>query len=199
MNAGVWDLQYVVSVVLQLVTIVVLIFTCVAAFKQATAAHRLTEATERQIKTSVEQAEAAKEQVHVARRQITESLRPILTAQVTTKLPNVEQMEQFSVTVKNEGAGVALDVWWAYGKPGDDPTDRNRIQDGILAPGTSRSFLARQPRTIHEGLVIVYESLSGIASGTGVAWIGGDVTIEYYPDLDDWAKGLLGRVLGPSR
>ena len=183
----------------QVVTIIVLIFTCRAAFMQAKAALKLTEATERQIKTSSDQAQAAKELVTVAKRQITESLRPILTARVTERLPRIEGMEEIVLTVKNEGAGVALDVWWTYGKPGVDPFQRIRVQDGIVPPQAERSFTARKPSAYQEGILVVYDSLSGITFGTGLNLNEAELAITYYNDIDDWARRLLGRLLSPPR
>jgi hypothetical protein len=193
--------QFVVNTGLQCITIVVLVFTCIAAFKQAKAARTLTEATKVQIKTSEEQAKAAMEQVSVAKRQITETVRPILTVRLINLIELGDGSTDMSLKVTNEGAGVALDVWWMYGKPGIDPDQRNRVEEGIIPPGEERVLRVHGPRTAHEGLLIVYMSLSGITSGTGFDWKGGDAALTYYPELNDWAKSLLGRVLGsrPSR
>jgi len=191
--------QFVINAVLQLITIVVLIFTCVAAFKQSKAASMLTKATELQIKTGAEQAEAAKQQVAVAKRQITESLRPILTLRVI----HIEKMEDGSeelvVKAVNDGAGAGLDVWWMYGRPGIDPDERHYVQDGMIPPRVKRFFRVRATRAVNEGVLVVYDSLSGIKSGTGIHWTGGDPVLTYHPEIDDWAKSLLGRILRPTR
>jgi hypothetical protein len=130
----------VVSVVLSGVTIWVLVKTKQAAEAQAQAANKLTEATERQIAASDKQANASKEQVEFARRQITESLRPILIAHVGAAKGTSD--DKF-VEIKNEGAGIAFDVWWAYGKPSlhpEAPYYRWAVGVGILAPETDRSI-----------------------------------------------------------
>ena len=191
--------QFAVETGLQLMTIVVLVFTCIAAFKQAKAARMLTVATELQIKTSTEQAEAAKQQVVVAKRQITESLRPILTVKIIHIEKLADGSEELIMKAMNEGAGTALDVWWTYGKPGIDPDERHYVQDGMIPPRVERFFWVHAARAVHEGVLVVYESLSGITSGTGTEWTGGDAVLRYYPEIDDWAKSLLGRVLRPTR
>lgn len=56
--------------------------------------------------------------------------------------------------------------------------------------------LVHEARSVHEGVLIVYESLSGVTSGTGIKWTGKDYEITYFPEIDDWAKSLLGKVLG---
>ena len=196
-----FSFEFVVNTALQLTTIVVLIFTCWAAFKQADAAKKLTKATDRQIETSAEQAKAAMEQVAVAKRQITESVRPILTVRMFDKITITPNTFELNLKITNEGAGVALDVWWMYGKPGIEPQQRNRVEEGIMPAGVERLLQVPEPIAAQEGVLIVYESLSGITSGTLFEWKGQDAALTYYPELNDWAKSLLGRVLGskPSR
>jgi nitrogen regulatory protein PII-like uncharacterized protein len=187
--------------VLTAVTIGVLIVTYRAVSKQARAAEKLTEATERQIQLTKDQAEAAKQMVEVTKRQITESLRPILIVRLIDRIQITPGSFELKLKVSNEGAGVALDVWWMYGKPGIDPHQRNRVGEGIIPPGEERFLQVPEPIAANEGVLIVYESLSGITSGSGFDWKGQDAALTYYPELNDWAKSLLGRVLGsaPSR
>lgn len=186
---------------LQAVTIVVLLITWWAIARQARAAEELTKATKLQITTGQEQAQAAKEQVEVARRQITESLRPILICKIPPPIQAAGGGGVQDVEVQNEGAGVALDVWWAYGKPGDPSStiaQRNYVQNGIIPPHTGRSFRTREARAVQEDIVIVYESLSGITSASTLHWKGNQWIHGYQPDVSDWAKSLLGTVLGPT-
>jgi hypothetical protein len=193
-------LKDVIEITLQAVTIIVLLITWRAIARQACAAEELTKATSLQIKTGQEQAQAAKEQVEVARRQITESLRPILICEVPPPTQEAGGSVQ-EVEVQNEGAGVALDVWWAYGKPGDPSTvipQRNYVQNGIIPPQTGRSFRAQESRAVQGDLMIVYESLSGITLASTLHWNGNHWIHGYQPDVSDWAKSLLGKVLGPT-
>jgi hypothetical protein len=190
----------VIEIALQAVTIVVLLITWRAIARQACAAEELTRATSQQIKTGQEQAQVAKEQVEVARRQITESLRPLLTCKVPppTQAPSGSLQD---VEVQNEGAGTALDVWWAYGKFGDLSTvisQRNYVQNGIIPPHAGRSFRAQESRAVQEGLIIVYDSLSGITSASTLQWNRNHWTHGYLPDVSNWARSLLGKVLGPT-
>jgi hypothetical protein len=191
-------IKFYVTTGLSLVTIVVLIFTWIAAWKQAEAAKKLTEATQQQIQTGKEQAAAAKEQVNAAKRQITESLRPILTGEIT-HTSNTANGSVCSVKMKNEGAGVALDVWWAYGRPGQIPTKRTKVGVGIIVPGSENSFSARESMMVSTGLLIVYESLSGLVSGTGINWTGEDYVLTYFSDIGEWAATLLGKKFGDAR
>ncbi|MHB1936424.1 MAG: hypothetical protein ACYCOR_07545 [Acidobacteriaceae bacterium] len=189
-----------IEIALQSLTIIVLLITWRAIARQACAAEKLTKATSLQIKTGQEQAQAAKEQVEVARRQITESLRPILTCKVPPPIQTAGGSVQ-DVEVQNEGAGTALDIWWAYGKPGDPSTvisQRNHVQNGIIPPHIGRSFRAQESRAVREDLMIVYESLSGITSASTVHWNGNYWVHGYQPDVSEWAKSLLGKVLGPT-
>jgi hypothetical protein len=189
-----------IEIVLQAVTIIVLLITWRAIVRQARAAEELIRATKQQIQTGQEQAEAAKQQVEVARRQITESLRPILICKVPPSIQMAGGSVQ-DIEVQNEGAGVALDVWWAYGKPGDPSStiaQRNYVQNGIIPPHTGRSFRTREARAVQEHIVIVYESLSGITSASTLHWNGHHWIHGYQPDVSDWAKSLLGKVLGPT-
>jgi hypothetical protein len=195
-----------IETALQVVTILVLAFTWRAALKQARAAgkqadaaERLITATEQQIKTSTEQAAAAKDQVALAKRQITESLRPILTCRAGTPTAGLSGVSGIEVSVKNEGAGTALDVWWAYGKPGMEPAQRNSVREGIVPPQIERSFRVKDSRAVAEGLMVVYESLSGIASASSLEWTGDDWKLQYHPDITEWARSLLGRALGKAK
>jgi hypothetical protein len=193
-------LKDVIEIALQAVTIIVLLVTWRAIVRQARAAEELTKATGVQIKTAQEQAQAAKEQVEVARRQITESLRPILICTARLPIQSVGGSVQ-EVEVQNEGAGVALDVWWAYGKPGDRSStiaQRNYVQNGIIPPHTGRSFRTREASAVQEDIVIVYESLAGITSASTLHWNRSYWVHGYQPDVSDWAKSLLGTVLGPT-
>jgi hypothetical protein len=206
MSVGGGDVESGIQIVLQVATIVVLIFTwraalkqAAAAEKQAAAAEKLIVATEQQIKTGAEQAAAAKEQVAVAKRQVTESLRPILTCHAGTSTAGASGVSGINVDVRNEGEGVALDVWWTYGKPGINPSQRNFVREGILPPRIDRSFRAQESRAVHEGLVVVYESLSGIASASHLEWSGSDWVFQYYPDVTEWTRTLLGKPLGPTK
>lgn len=185
--------------ILQVATIVVLVFTFLAAWKSASAAEKLTEATERQIQTATEQARAAKEQVEVARRQITESLRPILLLR-NSPVPgrvgaNAQDLELMLI---NEGLGVALDVWWAYGEAKGDPSERHWVDIGIVAPKSERSFRARDSILVQQGVIVVYESLAGVVSGTRITWTSKEYHTEYMPDVTEWARRLLGRPLRPT-
>ena len=130
--------------------------------------------------------------------QITESLRPILMVRPfhIEKLP--DGSDEIVMKVVNEGAGVALDVWWMYGKPGRDPDERHHVQDGLIPSKIDRYFRVSGPRAVNEGVLVVCESLAGITSGTGIEWNMGDATLTYYAEIDDWAKNLLGRVLRPT-
>jgi len=185
--------------ILQLVTIIVLIFTWLAAWKSARAAEKLTEATERQIQTATEQARAAKEQVEVARRQITESLRPILLLRNSPVPGRVGAYAQdLEIVLTNEGLGVALDVWWAYGEAKGNPSERHWVDIGIIPPKSERSFRAKDSILVQQGLIIVYESLAGVASGTQITWTGNEYHTGYVPDVTEWARRLLGRPLRPT-
>jgi hypothetical protein len=160
-----------------------------------------TEVARQQTETIAKQSVAAMEQVAVAKRQITETVRPILTVRLIHKIKITPDSFELNLTVTNEGAGVALDVWWMYGKPGDEPHQRNRVEEGIIPPGIERFLQVPEPIAAQEGVLIVYESLSGFTSGTRFEWKGQDAALTYYPEINDWAKSLLGRVLGstPSR
>jgi hypothetical protein len=185
--------------ILQLVTIMVLVFTFLAAWKSAHAAEKLTEATERQIQTATEQARAAKEQVEVARRQITESLRPILLIR-NSPVPGREgeNAKDLEIVLINEGLGVALDVWWAYGEAKGDPSERHWVDIGIVAPKLERSFRAKDSILVQQGLIVVYESLAGVVSGTRITWTGNEYHTDYSPDVTEWARRLLGKPLRPT-
>ena len=194
----------VVSAIVGLITIFVLVSAKRAANRQAKAAERQAEAaqklidvTDRQIATSTEQADAAREQVALAKRQITESLRPIII--IRHDGPNPPGLK-IDLVLKNEGAGVALDVWWMYGNFGDNPntiSQRNRVAEGILAPQMKRSLTVETSLALSKGVLIAYESLAGVSSGTRITWQGGkDSKIDYYPDMNEWTRSLLGRVLG---
>lgn len=155
--------------ILQLLTIIVLFFTLLAAWKSALAAQKLTQATERQIQTATEQASAAKEQVEVARRQITESLRPVLLLR-NSPVPGQSgaYAQDLELVLLNEGLGVALDVWWAYGGAKGEPFERHWVDIGIVAPKSERSFRAKDSLLVQNGLIVIYESLAGVVSGTRI-------------------------------
>jgi len=185
-----------IGAVLTFVTIVVLVITWRAVKRQAIASEKLTEATERQIATSTEQAKAAREQVEVARRQITESLRPILVARLggTSEINTGEIVQQ--VKIKNEGAGVALDVWWTHGKPNHQAYSRRRIDVGILPPGMKCTITVNKRKAIAEGFVIIYRSLSGILSATMVERESNEGANVYYSEVDEDFKNL-GDIIPP--
>jgi hypothetical protein len=184
---------------LQWLTIIVLILAMLAAWKQARSAKKLTEATERQIQTATEQAKAAKEQVEVARRQITEALRPILLLHNSpTPGGTGQQGRDLEIKLVNEGLGVALDVWWTYGEAKGEPHQRNYLQSGIIAPKSERSFRANDALIVQEGLLVVYESLAGVVSATRITWTGNEYHTDYSPDVTEWSRSLLGRVLRPT-
>ena len=185
--------------ILQVVTIIVLVFTLVAAWKSARAAEKLTQATERQIQSATEQANAAKEQVEVARRQITESLRPVLLLR-NSPVPGQPgaYAQDLELVLLNEGLGVALDVWWAYGDANGEPFERHWVDIGIVAPKSERSFRAKDSLLVQNGLIIVYESLAGVVSGTRITWTGNEYHTDYMPDVTEWARRLLGRPLRPT-
>jgi hypothetical protein len=185
--------------VLQTIGIIVLIYTLVAiskqsraSVKQANAADKLTEATERQMGTSVEQAKAAREQVDVARRQVTEAVRPILLIS-DWSAPRSDRGTDLTLGLENEGQGVALDVWWTYGEAKGIPSQRNYVKNGIIAPGKNRSFQVRDSVVVSDGLLIVYESLAGVVSGTRITWTGNEYHTDYYSDITEWARTLLGK------
>ncbi len=188
-----------INISLQAVTIGVLYFAWRAADRQAHAAEKLTEATEQQIKTGQEQAKAAKEQVEVARRQITESLRPMLTCRARAPIQMANGSIQ-DMDVQNIGAGTALDTWWAYGKPGDShmTIEPRRVQSGIIPPTREGEFRTDEARAMHEGVMIVYESLAGVVSASTLRWDRNSWVPDYIPDVTEWARTLLGRRLGPS-
>lgn len=168
--------RFIVPTALNTITIVVLVFTWLAANAQAKAAHKLTEATDEQIKASKASANAAKEQVEVARRQITESLRPILTFRTPSLSGHGE--------IKNEGAGVALNIWWTYGRidnPGCEQfeTTRKFLPAGAALPLTYDRF-----RFDAKGLLIFYRSLSGIVSVTAVTGTWSQPEYDYVPDVE---------------
>jgi hypothetical protein len=160
-----------------------------------------TEVARQQTEVIAKQSVAALEQVAVAKRQITESVRPILTVRLIHRIQITPESFDLSLKVTNEGAGVALDVWWMYGRPGIEPNQRNRVEEGIIPPGVERFLQVPEPITAQEGVLIVYESLSGITSGTRFEWKGQDAALTYYPEINDWGNSLIGRVLGsaPSR
>lgn len=192
-------IEFAVTTGLSVTTIVVLVFTWRAALKQARAAEKLTVATDQQIKTGADQAEAAKAQVEVARRQITESLRPILLGSVVQSR-NAPNGSFCNVTIKNDGAGVALDVWWTYGKPGCEPSPQTTVGYGIMASGVEHMFEVDEARASTEGVLILYRSLSGGDLGTGFYRNHANNYIpQYFPDLSEWCRTLLGRVVGQPR
>jgi hypothetical protein len=198
-----WNLiKDVIEVALQVATIIVLGITWRAVRRQASAAEELTTATRQQIKTGQEQAAAAREQVEVARRQITESLRPILicTLHAPVRVIGGGGDSVQDIEVQNNGAGIALDVWWSYGKPGDPPTvvSRRRVQSGIIPPTRGGMFRASEARAVHERIMIVYESLAGVVSASTLQWDGNYWVPDYIPDVTEWAQTLLGKPLGPS-
>jgi hypothetical protein len=185
-----------IGTVLQILTIIVLFVTWRAILRQANAAEKLTTATDQQIKTGQEQAKAAREQVEVARRQIAEALRPIL---VLRYLPNPSN-ERLEIAIRNDGGGVALDVWWSYGKFVDSHMvlERHRIERGIIPPTREAKFTTNEVRAVRESIVIVYESLARIASATTVQWDGNYWVSDYIQDASEWARTLLGKPLGPT-
>jgi hypothetical protein len=168
--------------ILTLVTIGVLIGTWIAIRRQAIAAEKLTEATSEQIAMSKAQAAAAKEQVEVARRQITESLRPILTFS--------SKAVYSKGYVKNEGCGVALDVWYTYGTfVAPSQPDRRYILDrALIPPGGELEFSYGQSRFETKGLLIVYESLAGRVSATHASIVNRRIRLEYHEDVTEWAR-----------
>lgn len=185
--------------ILRVVTIIVLVFTLLAAWKSACAAEKLTEATERQIQTATDQARAAKEQVEVARRQITESLRPILLLRNSPAPGKTgDYGKDLQIVLINEGLGVALDVWWAYGEAQGKPFERHWVDIGIIAPKSERAFHANDAQLVQQGLLVVYESLAGVVSGTRITWTGNEYHTDYMPDVTDWARKLLGKPLRPT-
>lgn len=185
-----WGLRS--GVTLQWLTILVLILAMIAAWKQARAAAKLTEATERQIQTATEQAKAAKEQVDVARRQMTEALRPILVLANSPEPGQVSGGAELELCVRNDGLGVARDVWWwEYPNPigeiaGNIPT----VGSGIIPPKSDSCFRVRES-VVGNGVLVVYDSLAGISSGTRITWNGSAYRVEYLPDITKWASQLL--------
>jgi hypothetical protein len=170
----------VLEVLLNLATLVVLIFTCRAALKQAKAAEELTQSTRQQIEANQASAKAAKEQVEVARRQITEALRPLLTFSNGLLVGDGRAV--------NEGSGVALDVWWTYGKLGDRPSEHFEMGRRLAPPGGELKFKFEPEKMETKGLILVCRSLAGISSATRVS---GDLMhpeLEYYPDVTDWDR-----------
>jgi hypothetical protein len=211
-------LQSIAALLMAALTVVTIVVLCVtwgaikrgalASESQAEAARALTllareqtEVAKQQTEAIAKQAMSVTEQVAVARRQITETVRPILTVRLVHRIQMTPETFDLNLKVTNEGAGVALDVWWMFGKPGIEPHQRNRVQEGIIPPGVERFLQVPEPLAAQEGVLIVYESLAGITSGTRFEWKGQDAAVIYYPEIDDWAKSLLGRVLGskPSR
>ena len=181
-------IEFIIAQSLQIAIFVVLIFTCRAAFKQAEAANKLTEATNKQIKATEDQAKAASEQVEVARRQITESLRPILIARSGGIMGGNNH-----VKIKNEGAGVALNVWWDYGKPSrraNTPYSPKDIDVGIIPPNTEYTIEVDERKRSAEGLTIIYHSLSGILSATMIDRESAGCKNVYVPEVDWELKKL---------
>jgi len=209
-SAPLQSIAAILVVVLTVVTIRVLWVTwdaikrgALASEAQAEAARALTALAKEQTEVARQQTEAitkqslaAMEQVALAKRQITETVRPILTVRLLSRQTTNDGSMQMTLRVVNEGEGVALDVWWMYGKPSIEPHQRNRVEEGIIPPGVERILRVDEPIAAQEGVLIVYESLSGITSGTGFDWKGQDAALTYYPEINDWAKSLLGRVLG---
>jgi hypothetical protein len=185
MNLGHWLISDPAAFqnILTLVTIGVLIGTWVAIRRQAVAAEKLTEATNEQIKTSKAQAAAAKEQVEVARRQITESLRPILTFSC---------QEIYSKGyAKNEGSGVALDVWYTYGSLiATSQVEGRYILDRALIPPGGELEFPYSPANMqaYGGLLMVYESLSGRVSATHASIVNHQIRLDYHDDVTEWAR-----------
>lgn len=188
-----------IEIALQVVTIIVLVVTWWAIRRQAVASEKLIQATQQQIETGREQANAAREQVEVARRQITESLRPILICQIghLYKTGNGDTMD---IDVENSGAGTALYAWWSYGKFGDSHMvlQRHRIQSGIIPATREARFRVDPVRAKNEGIVLAYKSLSGIDSASTLKWEANGWVPDYIPDVSDWAKTLIGRLVGPA-
>jgi hypothetical protein len=188
-------IEFVIAQGLQVTTIVVLIFTWRAALKQAWAAEQLTKATDQQIKMTADQANAAPEQVEVARRQIAESLRPILVARLGSygaATPN-----RF-VSIKNEGTGTALNVWWAYGKPTTRPLvahSESMVGVGILAPWMEHSIAADEGQRSASGISIVYRSFSGVMSVTHIERESSESKNIYYSEVDKDFKKLDDAVI----
>jgi hypothetical protein len=182
-SAALQIIAALVGALLSLVTIGVLYVTWRAIKRQAKAAEKLTEATQQQIETSKAQASAAKEQVEVARRQITESLRPILTFSTVAIYKKGY--------VKNEGCGVALDVWYTYGTLAapSQPERRYVLDRTLIPPGGELEFAYGQSSIESKGgLLIVYESLAGRVSATHVSIVNHRVRLDYHEDVTEWAR-----------
>jgi hypothetical protein len=47
--------------------------------------------------------------------------------------------------------------------------------------------------------MVVYKSLSGIASASRLEWIGINWAFQYDPDVTEWPRTLLGKALGPTK
>lgn len=182
-----------VGALLTVVTILVLVITWRAVKRQALASEKLIESTTYQISTSMDQAKAAREQVEVARRQITESLRPILLARIGLRDTNNKGEIILHLTVKNEGAGAALDAWWTYGKPNQHPYaghKHGRLGLGILAPGIECNISVEDKQAFAYGVLIVYRSLSGILSATEIERESVEGKNIYHPDAEKDFNGL---------
>jgi hypothetical protein len=185
--AAVQALTACFSVLLTIFTSFVLVIAYLAARAQTRAAITQAQAAKRQVENANDQMAILQQQLIAARRQIDESVRPMLFIPVSaSSLPSLTKVD-----IENHGSGPAIEITAAYARFGDPEIEELSIVPGTVVKGASFPFVIDPDRVRKNGLVFLYQSLSGTNCVSEVT----DVRphFRYYPDAHDWVHNLRTR------
>ena len=187
-NAGaVQAFSACISVVLTVFTSIVLVIAYLATRAQTKAAKTLAEAALKQTESADKQLVILGQQVAASKRQLDESIRPMLfLPAAASSLPALTKVE-----IENVGSGPAMEITFAYARYGDPHIEETWVVPGTIVKGASFPFVIDPERVCKEGLVFLYQSLSGTSCVSEVT--DQRPHFRYYPDAHDWVHSLRTR------